>query len=162
MNHKTIRDLLTTTTLLICLSSTAEGKVTKKEVGMSNADKIIAVVMNMSQEMEKGNLDQVMKAYEAKASLVAQPGIVVSGAELKEAMNEYVTMKPKFSMPMHEVIESGDIALHISPWTMSAIDPTGKEIKQTGFSLAVLRKQASGEWLIVIDNPYGGNLLSNH
>lgn len=160
MNHKTIRDLLTTTTLLICLST--EGKVTKKEVGMSNADKIIAVVMNMSQEMEKGNLDQVMRAYETKASLVAQPGIIVSGAALKEAMNEYVTMKPKFSMPIHEVIESGDIALHISPWTMSAIDPTGKEIKQTGFSLAVLRKQANGEWLIVIDNPYGGNLLSDH
>ena len=128
---------------------------------MFDAEKINSVVKKMSAAMEHGNIDAVMSAYESGACLVVQPGVTVSGAALREALNGFISMKPKFNMPKHEVIESGDIALHISPWTMHAVDPaTGSPVEQSGLSLAVFRRQPDGNWLMVIDNPFGAALLS--
>lgn len=128
---------------------------------MTNSDKINSVVKKMSSAMELGKIEEVLAAYERGASLVTQPGKTASGPELREAFKGFISMKPKFNMPKHEVIESGDIALHISTWTMDAVDPaTGNPIKQGGLSLAVFRRQPDGNWLMVIDNPYGDALLS--
>ena len=127
---------------------------------MSNSDKINSVVQKMAAAMERGDIGAVMAAYERGASLVVQPGVTASGTQLREALNGFIAMKPKFDMPKHEVIECGDIALHISPWTMEAVDPvTGSRIEQGGLSLAVFRRQPDGNWLIVIDNPNGAALL---
>ena len=128
---------------------------------MTNADKINTVVQKMATAMELGKLEEVLAAYEPGASLVVQPGVVATGPGLREAFKGFISMKPKFHMPRHEVIESGDIALHISPWTMDATDPaTGKPMQQSGLSLAVFRRQPDGKWLMVIDNPNGAALLS--
>jgi ketosteroid isomerase-like protein len=137
-------------------------KTLKKEKTVeSDKDQIIEIVNKMSLAMAQGNLDAAMATYEPGATLVAQPGVLVTGSAFREAMNGYVSMKPKFDMPKHEVIESGDIALHLSPWVMEAVDPkSGNPVKQSGFSIAVFRKQKDGKWLMVIDNPHGGNLLS--
>lgn len=133
-----------------------------KETTMSNSDKIISAVQKMSFAMERGNLEEVLASYEKGASLVVQPGVTASGPELRQAFMGFISMKPKFSFSKHEVIESGDIALHISPWTMEAIDPSsGHPIKQSGLSLAVFRRQNDGSWLMVIDNPHGEGPLSN-
>lgn len=128
---------------------------------MSNSDKINSVVQKMAAAMERGDIEAVLAAYEPGATLVPQPGAVVTGAALREAFMGFLSMKPKFDMPQHEVIESGDIALHISPWTMEATDPaTGNPLKQGGLSVAVFRRQADGNWLMVIDNPYGAALFT--
>ena len=128
---------------------------------MSNSDKINSVVKKMAAAMELGDIEAVMAAYEPGATLVPEPGVTVSGAALREALNGFISMKPKFDMPKHEVIESGDIALHISPWTMEVTDPaTGNPVKQSGLSSVVFRRQADGNWLMVIDNPFGAALLS--
>jgi ketosteroid isomerase-like protein len=37
--------------------------------------------------------------------------------------------------------------------------PDGTDIKQSGLSVVVLRKQADGKWLMVFDNPFGQHLL---
>lgn len=66
---------------------------------------------------------------------------------------------PEFVYAGHDVIVSGDIAMHIAPWEMTATTPDGQEIAQSGLSVAVLRKQADGGWKMVIDNPHGGQLL---
>ena len=127
---------------------------------MTNAEKVNSVVKKMAAAMERGDIEAVMAAYEREASLVVQPGVTASGTQLREALNGFIAMKPKFDMPKHEVIECGDIALHISPWTMEAVDPiTGNRIEQGGLSLAVFRRQSDGNWLMVIDNPNGSALL---
>jgi ketosteroid isomerase-like protein len=45
--------------------------------------------------------------------------------------------------------------VHSSTWDMVARAPDGSEFTQSGFSVVVLRKQADGKWLMVIDNPFG-------
>jgi ketosteroid isomerase-like protein len=72
---------------------------------------------------------------------------------------EFIAMKPSFTYSGHEVVHAGDLALHISPWRMTRAGSDGAPIEQRGLSLAVLRRQADGRWLMVIDQPYGDALL---
>lgn len=126
---------------------------------MTNSEQIVSAVENMATAMAEGRLDDVLAAYEPRATLVARPGVNTSGPAMRAAFEDYLALRPRFDMPRHEVIEAGDIALHIAPWTMSATDPaTGGHIEQNGLSVAVFRRQADGRWLMVIDNPHGAAL----
>jgi ketosteroid isomerase-like protein len=69
-------------------------------------------------------------------------------------------MNPIFTYSGHEVYISGDIATHIAPWTMVGEMPDGSKIEQSGLSIAVLRKQADGNWLMIQDNPNGAFLMN--
>lgn len=68
-------------------------------------------------------------------------------------------LNPTFEYSGHEVYVADDIAIHIAPWTMTGQTPDGETIADNGLSVAVLRCQANGKWLMVIDNPYGARLL---
>ena len=43
---------------------------------------------------------------------------------------------------------------------MTGKTPDGFPIEQSGFSVVVLRKQTDGQWLMVIDNPFGDHLVN--
>lgn len=63
-------------------------------------------------------------------------------------------------MASDEVLLAGDTAIHTAPWSMRATAPDGTPIEQRGLSVAVLRRQRDGSWLMVTDNPYGQRLLA--
>ncbi len=56
---------------------------------------------------------------------------------------------------LQPIIEAGDLALIISKWTLKGTDPTGAAVDLAGQTADVVRRQADGSWLFVIDNPYG-------
>ncbi len=92
--------------------------------------------------------------------MVFQPGMRVEGTDaLREAFGHFISSSPNITVTGHNVIQAGNIALHSSTWIMTGKAPDGTAFEQTGFSTVVLRKQPSGEWLMVIDNPFGDLLL---
>ena len=92
--------------------------------------------------------------------VVGKPGQPLTGAAALRAMfTEFIALKRSFTYSGHEVVNAGDLALHISPWRMKGVAPDGSAIEQRGLSLAVLRRQTDGRWLMVIDQPYGDGLL---
>lgn len=119
-------------------------------------NKVLATITNMGSSYNERDIDAVMKAYEESAVVLFEPGNPVSGmVNVKGAFEASLAVSPHFEFGKHEVTIAGDIALHLTPWTMSGKTPNGHNISQTGLSVAVLRKQVNGEWLMVIDNPHG-------
>jgi uncharacterized protein (TIGR02246 family) len=107
-----------------------------------------------------GDIEGALATFEPTAVLLAQPGTPAMGTPaLREAFKQFTALAPKITVMDHEVIQAGDIALHQSIWKMSGQTPDGKAFEQSGFSVVVLRKQADGRWLMVIDNPFGDHLL---
>jgi uncharacterized protein (TIGR02246 family) len=107
-----------------------------------------------------GDMDAILATFEPSAVMAAQPGMTVAGTEaLRGAFEQFLAINPKITVTSQDTIEAGDIALHSYTWTMSGKAPDGSPIEQSGFSTAVLRKQADGRWLMVIDNPFGDRLL---
>ncbi|WP_109832734.1 YybH family protein [Reichenbachiella versicolor] len=124
-------------------------------------EKVLATVEKMTSNFEKGNIDAVMQFYEPHASVLFDPDKPVSDTDtMRKMFQEWAAAKPKFEYNNgHQVVVTNNIAIHIAPWDMSAKMPDGEVMKKSGLSVAVLRKQDNGDWLMVIDNPHGQILL---
>jgi len=110
--------------------------------------------------INSGNLDAAVALYEPSAILLSPEGQPARGAaELRAALDGFIAMKPKLESQTERVFESGDLALYLSRWSLQGKDPTGKSITLAGESTDVLRRQAGGNWLVAIDNPWGAKTL---
>jgi len=108
-----------------------------------------------------GNLDSALSLYEPEAVMVAEPGKLTNGrAGLRDALAGFIAMKPTLSVESRQIVTAGDIALSCAHWNLSGADPDGKEIKMSGRSSDILRRQTDGNWLFLIDNPWGTDILS--
>ncbi len=102
-----------------------------------------------------------MASYAHGATIVFEPGAATSDPEQQRAgFAEFFAVSPRFTYAGHEVVVSGDKAVHFAPWTMTGTDPAGNAMKMSGLSVAVLIRQDDGRWLMVIDNPFGDHLLT--
>lgn len=121
----------------------------------------LSTVLAMTTAFQKGDIAGVLRTYEPGAVVVGEPGKPLQGeAALREMFASFVAIQPKFTYFGHDVVQAGDVALHIAPWQMSGVDPAGKPVQAHGLSVAVLRRQPDGRWLMVIDQPYGDALLT--
>jgi uncharacterized protein (TIGR02246 family) len=79
------------------------------------------------------DLEAVLALYEPDATLIPQPGEVVTGTEaIREALSQILAMEPKFDLQFKKAFQAGDIALLFSDWTLSASDPDGNAIAPAG------------------------------
>lgn len=148
---------LALTTCLFTTASYAEGnQMTQDQIAVHSA------IAAMTDAFQRGDIGRVMASYEPEATVVFNPEAPVADrTALTEMFEGMAAANPQFTYYAgHEVTVQGNLAMHISPWTMTATTPEGQPFSQSGLSVAVLRKQANGEWLMVIDNPHGQHLLN--
>lgn len=134
----------------------AEGKdMTQDQQDVLNA------ITSMTDAFHSSDIENVMASYEAQATVAFEPGTPVSDdALLRAGFEGFFGLNPKFVYSGHEVIVSGDTALHIAPWDMTGTAPDGAAIGMSGLSVAVLHRQSNGDWKMVIDNPFGSHLMA--
>lgn len=98
-----------------------------------------------------GDLDALVGLYDPEATLVPQPGQVVSTIEsIRAALRELLALGMTFRLTTREVLVSGDLALTSNHW----IGTDGEGQKLEGTTAEVLRRQADGRWLMAIDQPF--------
>jgi ketosteroid isomerase-like protein len=69
-------------------------------------------------------------------------------------------MKPTLTLEKKSLVIAGDIALLIVQATLQGKGPDGTPVRMEHTSSDVLRRQADGKWLFVIDNPWGAVILN--
>jgi len=120
----------------------------------------IDTVNQLSDAINRGNLEAALALYEPDAVLVAQPGQLACGAtQLRAALGHFIALKPELRSETQNVIEAGDMALYTARWTLRGTDPSGQATTMGGVSSDVLRRQRDGRWLIAVDNPWGAKVL---
>jgi uncharacterized protein (TIGR02246 family) len=103
-----------------------------------------------------GDLEGLVALYEPQAMLAPQPGTIVTGTDaIREAYREFLAIQPKIRVETLAIFESGDgIAMLHGRWVLTATLPDGTEVRNEGRNTEVLRRQADGGWLFLIDNPF--------
>lgn len=150
--------------VLLCMSFlliTANANSTEEKIMSKETAEVIQAVEEMTSSFNEKDIEGVLAMYERGAAVMFTPGEKTSNLdELRKKFEGAFQINPKFSYPKgHEVYISNDIALHISPWVMNGKAPDGTALQQSGLSIAVLRKQKDGSWLMVLDNPNGQHLM---
>jgi ketosteroid isomerase-like protein len=98
------------------------------------------------------DLEKAFSYYEKDATIVFQPGQVAVGEAIIKTFIQQVSSL-SLTFHGHEIFESGDIALHLSQYTLDM----GENGIINGRTADVLRRQSDGTWLIAIDNAWAGS-----
>jgi len=110
-----------------------------------------------SDRFTAGDLDGLLELYDPEAVLMPQPGKTVQGlTAIREALAGFMALKGTFALTFQTALQSGDTALLFSRWTLSGGQSPDGPVSLAGQTSDVARRRADGRWLIVIDNPYGG------
>ena len=137
-------------------------KMEKMETNFNEEQrKVFSTIEKMVNAFHKKDIPGILATYEENAIVMFEPQKPVSGKEnLRTIFTQFSAMNPIYTFSGHEIYISGDIATHIAPWTMTGQMPDGTKIEQSGLSIAVLRKQSDGTWLMIQDNPSGQFLMN--
>jgi uncharacterized protein (TIGR02246 family) len=107
---------------------------------------------------EAGDLEGLVALYEPDAVVMSAPGgeLVSGDAALRENLQGYLALGAEMDLRVQRCLQSGDIAILYSRWTLTGgTGPDGTEVNLAGQTTDVVRRQADGTWLLVIDNPFG-------
>ncbi|MFK3892648.1 YybH family protein [Bacillus subtilis] len=112
--------------------------------------------------IQNEDFDTLMNYYSEDAILVVKPGMIARGKE--EIKKAFITIANYFN---HHIVptqgkmillEAGDTVLVLSQ-TLLDSDKKGSEYAMERRATYVFKKNAQGEWLCVIDNSYGTDLI---
>ena len=110
----------------------------------------------VGQAISAGDVDAALALYEPGATFVPEPGKTVIGTDaIREVMVGFIAMKPTLKVEVPLVVQSGDTAILYSQWTLTGTAPDGSAVDMAGKGQEVVRRQANGNWLFIIDNPGG-------
>lgn len=144
----------------LCVAVTTPALSNEGALMTQDQQNVLATITGMTEAFHAKDIEGVMNAYEAQATVSFEPLSPASDAtHIRAGFEMFFGFNPQFTYGEHEVIVNGDTALHITPWDMTGTGPDGSEMAQSGLSVAVLIRQADGGWKMVIDNPFGAHLM---
>ena len=149
MNRRT---LLLGTSLFAAMGMSAKSLAMDASLPMKAAD----IDPAFQKAFNAGDLDALLKLYDEQSVLVAEPGKPVQGLEnIKQALMGFLALKLPIQLTVRRTYESGDVGLCVADWSIAGKGPDGKDVKLGGTSAEVVRKTSAGNWVYVIDSPYG-------
>lgn len=115
----------------------------------------------LDEAFNRGDIEAVLDCYEDGAVVVAEPGRLAMGKAEIRAVYQWVfaNIKGTARQEKTHVIETGDLALFTSRWSLSGTSLSGDSVSRESFASVVLRKNSNGDWRIVVDNSWGYAVL---
>ena len=115
----------------------------------------------LDEAFNRGDLEAVLSFYEEGATIVVEPGRLAAGKAELRRVYEWVFghIKGSARQEKTDVIEAGDLALFTSKWSFEGTDRDGNSVSRESYASVVLRRQADGSWLVVVDNSWGPAVL---
>lgn len=102
-----------------------------------------------------GDVEGLVSLYERGGTLLAQDGTELVGhAAIRAWATEILQAKPRIEMKVLKVVQGGgDVAAVYNDWKLWIAAADGKEMEVSGKAAEIVRRQADGTWLFVIDDP---------
>jgi uncharacterized protein (TIGR02246 family) len=101
------------------------------------------------QYMAEGDLESALSVYDPDAVFLNQSRDVSKGREgLRQELTPLAARKVRFDFKVKQVIETGDIALMHTEWTVSGPEP------MKVYAIEVARRQQDGSWRWLIGDPF--------
>jgi len=109
-----------------------------------------------AEAFNRADREGMAEMFEDDAIILLRPG--ERPTQGRESISEAalaIATAAHFTIHNIDVLENGDLAMVYVTRTRTTTQPDGETIHVTGTTTDVVRRQADGRWLIVIDNPNG-------
>jgi uncharacterized protein (TIGR02246 family) len=111
-----------------------------------------------AEAVSSGDVERVVALYEPDALLAPQPGQRASGRdEIRAALGELLALGGTMTSRNVWCMQAGELALLQGEWSLEGTAPDGSPVSLTSRTAEVVRRQADGSWLYVIDHAFGGD-----
>jgi uncharacterized protein (TIGR02246 family) len=118
---------------------------------MSGSPEQLHVVFQ--EAFNRHDLEAIVALYEPGAVLVTVNGPAQGSGAIREAYRVFLDSRPTIELQTLGVTSIGDLAMLHGKWTVYRTGPDGGPLRNEGRNTEVVRLQADGRWLFVIDNP---------
>ena len=82
-------------------------------------------------------------------------GSLFGSREHQKGTRGLPALKLPIELSVRRVYENGDVGFCTADWSIAGKAPDGKDVKVGGTSVEVVKKTSGGNWVYVIDSPYG-------
>jgi len=104
----------------------------------------------------RGDMEAALACFDPEALYVEKSGNALSGREaIKKAISTLVNMKAKMEVYEHNNLPvTKDLMYRMDKWTVKGTGPNGKPMEMKGASVHLLRRNAEGYWMWLVDSPF--------
>ncbi len=111
-----------------------------------------------AEAVSSGEVERVLALYEPDALLAPRPGERASGLEeIRAALDELLALGGTMTSRNVWCMQVGELALLQGEWQLSGSAPDGSPVELSSSTAEVVRRQADGSWLYVIDHAFGAD-----
>ncbi len=101
------------------------------------------------QYMAEGDIEALLNIYDPEAVFLNSSGEIKHGKQgLRAELAPFASAKATFDFRIKQIIQSGDIALMHTQWTVSSPQPFST------YAIEVARRQPDGTWCWLIGDPF--------
>ena len=113
--------------------------------------------------IRNGDLKNAMTCFDPEAIYIGKEGNTISGfTSIEKVVANLCNMKPDLKIYKHKnTLVGNDLIYRLDKWTLTATDPQGNPIKMQGASAHIMRKNADGVWLWLVDNPFAASFFAD-
>lgn len=105
-----------------------------------------------------GEVENLLTLYEPDAVLVTKSGESLKGLnEIKKELQNLLKLGGEMVSENQYAFQNGGIALLRAKFVLKTATPQGEPLEIVGHTSEVVRQQPSGNWLYIIDHPFGAN-----
>jgi len=106
--------------------------------------------------VRNGDVKTAMTCFDNEAVYIGKDGKPISGMDnIEKVITELCKMKPDIKVYEHQMAPVGnDMMYWLDKWRMTATGPDGKPFEMKGASANMMRRNADGHWLWLVDNPF--------
>ncbi len=111
-----------------------------------------------AEAVTSGEIERVLALYEPEALLAPRPGERASGLEeIRMALDELLALGGTMTSRNVWCMQVAELALLQGEWHLSGTAPDGSAVELSSRTAEVVRRQADGSWLYVIDHAFGAD-----
>ena len=106
------------------------------------------------QGLNAADVEAVVSLYEPNGVVASTPAEARHGREaIRSMVTGFLAQRPVFALQDSEVTQADDVALIRARWMVTTTDAGGATTTMRVAPTLVARRQADGQWLVVIDRP---------
>ena len=108
--------------------------------------------------VNSGDVENLLALYESDALLAARPGERARGAEeIRVALEGLLALGGTMESRNLYCMQVDGLALLQAEWRLATTTPDGSPLELTSRTAEVVRRQADGSWLYVVDHAFAND-----